>query len=124
MISGPQLSPRACNEPTTHMDILPTLLAAAGMKVTLAEQFDGLDLGTATQAELRSRVFSISNLVGRDLVLVPPRVTHSGAVFGTRVEFSLLDQTVVPRGAIDASGDGIGPPDNDLLRAWMRRLVR
>ncbi len=124
LISGPMFSSREVHERTMHADILPTLLAAAGIEVSLANQFDGIDLGSATRAELRSRVFSISNLVGRDLVLVPPIDRRSGAEFGTRVEFSLIDETIVPRGRIDEKGDLIGPPDDETLRQWMERLVR
>ncbi|TWU16485.1 Sulfatase [Allorhodopirellula heiligendammensis] len=124
MICAPHLSSREIRERTTHMDVLPTLLGAAGIELSLPGQFDGLNLETATLTELQTRTFSISNLVGRDLVLVPPATRRSGATFGTRVEFSLLDNTISPRGAINAQGNLSGPGDRGLLRDWMEQLVR
>ncbi len=124
LISGPMFSAREVHERTMHVDFLPTLLAAAGRQVSRPAQLDGIDLATATHDQLSSRVFSISNLVGRDLVVVAPEDRHPGKGFGTRVEFSLMDGTVAPQGRIDGRGDLIGPPDRKLLQRWLTWIER
>ncbi|WP_186774656.1 sulfatase-like hydrolase/transferase [Allorhodopirellula solitaria] len=124
MVTGPGVPSRPIHARTMHADILPTLLAIAGIDVSMPDQFDGVDLGAATEETLRSRIFSISNLVGRNLVLLPPAERRSRDGWGTRVEFSLLDNTIQPHGKIDRNGDPIGPPDEDRLRDWMKRIVR
>jgi membrane-anchored protein YejM (alkaline phosphatase superfamily) len=128
MICGPGFTPRQFDAATVHADVLPTLLAAAGIHVSRPEQFDGLNLQSTSAELLEDRTFSISNLVGRDVLVVPPRQSFaqdnvSGAGFGYRVEFSLLDQTVVPQGILNRQGDLIAPSDNAVLRKWLERLT-
>ncbi len=128
MICGPGFAPRQFNSATVHADVLPTLLAAAGIHVSVPEQFDGLNLQSTSTESLEDRTFSISNLVGRDVLVVPPHRSFaqdnvSGAVFGYQIEFSLLDQTVAPKGMLNRQGDLIAPSDNTVMRQWLERLT-
>ncbi|EMI45729.1 sulfatase family protein [Rhodopirellula sp. SWK7] len=138
-IAGPGIPSRKMTQRTMHADILPTLLSASGLQMSMPEQLDGANLLSATTRQLQSRLFSISNLVGRDMVIVPPRKSPrltaspaaSGATFGTRVRFSLIDQTVVPLGPL--SEKGVMPirdePSTEsrgdaVLKRWLENLAR
>ena len=131
MICGPGVPAMQINERTMHADLLPTILSAANIRVSALRQFDGIDLLAPAPMELASRVFSVSNLVGRDCVLVGPNATGPGAVAGLRVRFSLLDSEARPLGPIDERGDRwrsilARPSDrgDKLLRRWMSGILR
>ncbi|MFG0290799.1 MAG: sulfatase-like hydrolase/transferase [Rhodopirellula sp. JB044] len=138
-LSGPGIVDRSIRAPTTHADWLPTLLAACNLSPSMPSQLDGLDLRSTSTDQLQSRTLSVSNLIGKDVVLLPPRsgkdsihpLVHSGAAIGIRLRFSLLDQTVSPLGPINNHGDLIHLDEptarmrgDEVVREWLESLAR
>ncbi|EMI54750.1 sulfatase-like hydrolase/transferase [Rhodopirellula sallentina] len=138
-LSGPGIAARSISARTTHADLLPTLLAACNFSPSMPSQLDGLDLRSASTDQLQSRTISVSNLIGKDVVLLPPRsgkesihpLVHSGAAIGIRVRFSLLDQTVSPLGPINEHGDLIHLDEttsrirgDEVVHEWLETLAR
>ncbi|MCM2371568.1 sulfatase-like hydrolase/transferase [Aporhodopirellula aestuarii] len=130
-ITGPNVPAMETSDMTMHADLLPTILSAAGIQTSMPNQLDGLDLLSASNKQLRSRIFSVSNLVGRDMMLLTPGVGIDGVRPRIRVRFSLLDQTAVPLGHLNEMGELLMSPmqtvqsrGDEALSAWLRQLAR
>ncbi len=125
IIYVPKLDARTIEAPTYHADLLPTLLSAIGVQTTDSTLLDGLDLLTANDLELTSRVFSTRNYLDRDVALVGPWTNMSDQPFAVRASVSMRDGVAKPLNAIDTSGD-LQPTQIDLdqvTQRWFARLL-
>ncbi|MGB7327504.1 MAG: sulfatase-like hydrolase/transferase [Rubripirellula sp.] len=93
---------RIIDSPTMHADILPTLLAAAGIE--LSEQnrplFDGIDLASANEGTLADRFFVTRNYFDDKVAII-----HGRNPMQQGIEVSLDEFTV--------------KGDNDHLQSWI-----
>lgn len=70
-LSRPE-SGRIIDLPTTHSDILPTLLGTCGILISNPIHLDGIDLNTATDNQLNSRSVVTRDYLRERLCLYPP----------------------------------------------------
>ena len=128
IISGPGLQPRAIDAPTSHADILPTILNAAGIQISGAELLDGLPLNVASHRALQNRIVATRNYLSDDFALIDRSPNHERPehVFGYRASISLEEWRFVSKNPIDARGNALnemkaGRPDGEKrLNAWIK----
>ncbi len=131
--------------PTSHADILPTLLSACGLKISMPGLLDGTDLTNrqfdAPSNFLQQRPISIAGYVGKEILILAPH--HSGARahdrFGLRCRCSLVEGEVSVKNWVNLDGSPHAsnphasyphapkdPSDrthaNELLRQWISRI--
>ena len=126
----PGVEPRVIQERTTHTDILPTLLSILGLAVTDRETFDGCDLTSVKDDELRERIFVTSNLIDHSRGLIGPWTDDPTLPFAYRFVCSLGDWQVGYLNPVDEFGYELPDevPENDLdgrqlVRDWLIRKI-
>lgn len=105
---APGCRPGTIDWPTSHADILPTLLATVGLALNEPEALDGVDLFTASQDTLSSRVLVTRNYLERDVALIGPWTVRAGGPFAYRMHCDLSLRRFEPIDAIDHQGRPAG----------------
>lgn len=100
----PGCEPRVIESPTSHADLLPTLLAAVGLRVSDDSTFDGVDLRAAADESLSDRIFVTRNYLHDDVALIGPWTIQDDGPFAYRVDASLTRMSVGELNAIDRYG--------------------
>lgn len=88
IIGYPDAQPRIVRQPTSHIDILPTLFDVAGIGVSGAEAMDGISLATASPRTLRNRKFVTCNHLDHR-VLLPSRPLDEPGIWGLECQVDL-----------------------------------
>jgi arylsulfatase A-like enzyme len=117
----PSSEPRMIESPTTHADLLPTLLSAAGLSLDDPSAIDGWDLRHQTDQALASRVLATRNYLDHDVALVGPWTLDPDNPFAYRIGLS-GGASFRPIGAIDAFGNPI-ETDPDAVSGAMHRWL-
>lgn len=89
LIYSPGIEARTIEPPTSHADLLPTLLSILDIPVDDPSVFDGVDLTTTTDRELIERTFVSCNYMDNTSLLVGPWTLDQQQPFGHRVVFDL-----------------------------------
>jgi hypothetical protein len=119
----PNRPPRLIEAPTSHADLLPTLLAAIGIPISDERVFDGVDLFNASDLTLTQRVFVTRNYLRDDVALIGPWTLRQDQPFGYRANVSLRKMHVGALNGIDRQGyefDLKSPMEIDMaLQRWL-----
>jgi Sulfatase len=120
VIFAPGLTPRVIDQPTCHADLLPTVLAAAGLRISNANVLDGVDLTSAQS--LADRSFVTRNYLQDDVALIGPW-TIAEEPFAYRASVSLKNTNVNALNAIDERGneiESVTSRQSQLLADWLK----
>lgn len=125
----PNRAPRVIEVPTSHADLLPTLLSAVGIKSTDELAFDGIDLHVASDQLLSKRLLLTRNYLHEDVGLIGPWTREPEGPFAYRANVSLRNEPAVsPLNAIDQSGYEDSSADetkmNDAVQTWIDSRLR
>ncbi len=121
----PGYPPRAIDQPTSHVDILPTVIAACGFRWDDESFFDGEDLTTVSDRRLADRP-----VVSRHYTKPEMLITHAGLgaggldeseepLFGYRVGFDAAAWAVTPLGAVNRRGLHVDGEAGPMLDRWL-----
>ncbi len=105
IIYVPDGEARTIDAPTSHADLLPTLITAAGMRSDDATVFSGIDLISATSQELTDRVIATRDYLSDQFALIDNSHRYPNKPFAILAEFSQSSGTATWKGAIDEKGD-------------------
>jgi arylsulfatase A-like enzyme len=94
--------PKFIPEPTMHADLLPTLLAAVGLRLSDPESLDGIDLLTSPHQRLGRRLFVTRNYLSDDCALIG--LSLGDTCFGYRCAISLDEWKAEPLNPINDAG--------------------
>ncbi len=124
ILYAPNLEPRTLDCPTSHADLLPTLLDLAGIRITPRGVFDGVSLRQTSESDLANRVFVTRNYLDDDFGLIGPWTCEPDAPFAYRASLSLRPPTFTALNAIERAGYGV-PAGSNLdgsraTRRWLR----
>ncbi|QDT13637.1 sulfatase-like hydrolase/transferase [Stieleria marina] len=97
--------PRTIDSPTSHADLLPTLLSAANIDVSDASIFDGDDLNQIGNERIENRVISTRDYLSNECGLITNSFSKHVDVFAVRVELPTQNRSARLLGAIDAKGN-------------------
>ncbi|MFK8112057.1 MAG: sulfatase-like hydrolase/transferase [Rubripirellula sp.] len=89
LVYSPGLDPRTIDQPTSHADLLPTLLSVLQIPTSDPSVFDGLDLTSVQDQDLAERMFVSRNYLGPASVLVGPWTLNKEQPFGYRAVFNI-----------------------------------
>lgn len=109
--------------PTSHVDLLPTLLDGVGISISQGSLFDGLNLFDTTPSQLADRVFATRNYLGEDYGLIGPWTQNPERPFAFRIRISLDPFHIEPLNAIDDAGYAIEDDARaalpDIISPWL-----
>lgn len=122
-------TPRVIRHPTSHADLLPTLLAALGLQTTDSDVFDGVDLTRRDDASLSSRVLVTRNYLQEDVALIGPWSRDDPSeesLFAVRAALSLDEPRFRILNAIDAAGNelDVSQAKIDPANRWHHQFLR
>ena len=124
VLHGPGIEPQTLLSPTSHMDLLPTLLDVVGIRVTHPYVFDGVSLHSTSESIRSGRVFATRNYLDRDLALIGPWTMQADAPFAYRLRVDKAQRKLLPLNAIDHSGfdseQGSAEQFHDAIAQWSR----
>ena len=115
-------SGRIIDLPTTHSDILPTLLGTCGILISNPLHLDGIDLNTATENQLNARSVVTRDYLREHLCLYPPKTdavqkNPLAIQFDLRLgRFQIIGEYAVT-GSIDPIHDQ--PTGQAILSQWL-----
>ncbi len=98
---------RVIDAPTSHADLLPTLLTAVDIAVSDPSALDGANLSSISDAELDERVFATRNYLDDNVAVIGPWTTKADEPFAFLFGCSLRQMSLQPRHAIDARGEAM-----------------
>ncbi|TWU48235.1 sulfatase-like hydrolase/transferase [Rubripirellula reticaptiva] len=104
IIRIPGGSHRVIDSPTMHADILPTLLAAAGIELTVQNRpvLDGIDLASASEDTLAQRFFVTRNYFDDQVAIIHDRDPMQNEIEVSLDEFTIKGNTDHLQSWIDA----------------------
>ena len=100
----PDQSPRLVEANTSHIDLLPTLIAAAGLKLSDPNALDGDNLFEASPQTLNERIFATRNYLETDVALIGPWTQDDDQPFAYRMSVSLRKMQIDSLDAINDLG--------------------
>ena len=118
----PDQPPRLLKANTSHIDLLPTLIAAAGLKLTDPKALDGENLLEASRKTLGERVFATRNYLEPDVALIGPWTQDTNLPFAYRMNVSLRKMQVDSLDAIDKHGKETPsqePEQHEAATQWL-----
>ena len=128
MIYLPNRQPRVIKKLTTHVDVLPTILAAIGHPVE-SNVFQGVNLNSVTDDKLSNRVLSSSNYISDEMMLLGPWTNDPMQPYAYRCAFSMDQWKVAPLNPINSrglkwdatEGNGIKPQETTaaIFHDWL-----
>lgn len=92
------------DQPTSHADVLPTILSYLKVSLSDPEAIDGLSLEQATEQQLAFRRFCVRNYLGEDYGLIGPWTKNSAKPFAYRFTASITTEAATPLNGIDEFG--------------------
>ena len=109
MIYAPGMTPREIRQPTSHADVLPTLLAYMGMKPDTTnwngrQVLQGDDLLSESDESLALRVIATCHYMGPELMLIGRWTSNSDVPFAFRHAFSTARWKVAALNPVDEKG--------------------
>lgn len=125
LIYVPGSDPAEITSPTTHADLLPTLLAATGIPTSDPDLFTGIDVASPQRDDPRS--FLTRNYVVDEGVLIGPWTADPSQPFGYRVFFSISQWQAAAANPVGEDGleyapttdqSGFETTADDQLRQW------
>jgi membrane-anchored protein YejM (alkaline phosphatase superfamily) len=117
---------RVIEAPTSHADLLPTILSATGVPLSDDGVFDGVDLLEASDEILSKRLLVTRNYLRDDVALIGPWTNRADQPFGYRVSVSLRDMHMSALNCIDQRGyqqesvDGDETQVGEALEQWSK----
>jgi hypothetical protein len=113
---------RVIEAPTSHADLLPTILSAIGIPLSDDGVFDGVDLLEASDEILSKRLLVTRNYLRDDVALIGPWTNRADQPFGYRVSVSLRDMHMSALNCIDQRGyqqeSAGGTEIGEVLKQW------
>jgi hypothetical protein len=124
----PGESVRVIAQPTSHIDVLPTILSFLNVELTDPEAIDGVSLTHASDQRLEMRRFSVRNYLGEEYGLIGPWTKNPGKPFAYRFTTSVGTETARALNGIDERGletssTGVDEQSVEVGR-WKKRLYR
>lgn len=124
IIAGPGIKPAIINHLTSHTDILPTLLDAAGISVDGCELFEGTSILTGDLSA--NRLMITRNYMKPELAILGNQVADSAKPWGHRVYFSIDQWQASPANPIDRYGSEMSEADesstlstSEVFERWL-----
>ena len=121
VIYVPNRTAQTIDAPTTHADVLPTLLSATGISTSDPDVLDGWNLMDADEDDLKDRVVLTRNYLSDDCGLIQQAESASD-VFAYRAAISLNQWTATALNAIDPFGnetEGDARASTQRLQKWI-----
>lgn len=119
---------RVIEAPTSHADLLPTLLSAIGIPIREKGVFDGVDLFKASDDQLSQRLLVTRNYLRDDIALIGPWTRRDDRPFAYRLSVSLREMRCSPLSAIDRRGYEQSTEENgeatEVLEQWIESRFR
>lgn len=100
----PGNSSQLVEQPTSHADVLPTILSFLKVNLSDPEAIDGLSLTAATEQQLRARRFCVRNYLSEEYGLIGPWTMNSTKPFAYRFAASIKTESASPMNGIDEFG--------------------
>lgn len=123
ILYAPQLAPRKIRAPTSHIDLLPTLLDLLAIPITHPRVFDGVSLCRASDQALSDRCFLTRNYLDNDYGLIGPWSAQLDAPYAYRVLLSLDPPQFRALNAINAEGIGLAARPTPDSRVSLQRWI-
>ena len=124
IIYYPGIEPREIDFPTSHADLLPTLLSIMDVPLTDPDVFDGVDLLTASDQTLAERSFLTRNYMDMTSMLIGPWSFDPNEPFGYRVVFDIAEWQSSYLNPIDEFGyEWEKTPDNEGRERFKRWVI-
>lgn len=100
----PDWDPKVIEQPTSHIDILPTLLSFVGVQLSDAAALDGHPLVGTVEQILQSRRFCVRNYLGNEYGLIGPWTRDAEKPFAYRFNATLRPHNAMALNGIDERG--------------------
>ncbi|MAI74202.1 MAG: hypothetical protein CMM01_25360 [Rhodopirellula sp.] len=124
----PGASPNIIDQPTSHLDVLPTVLSCLNVQLSDPDAIDGLSLIDANQQRLDKRSFCVRNYLGTDYGLIGPWTRKPGQPFAYRFSASIKTGMARALNGIDERGVDRKLQDAETqsmeIRKWQSRMYR
>ncbi len=120
VIYVPDAEPRSIEAPTSHADLLPTLIAAAGINLNDPSVFSGINLIKATPQELADRVVITRDYLSSEFALVDASLQAFSHTFATLAQLSESTGTITWMGTIDEHGNTLDRDSRDGIDTLMK----
>ena len=104
VIYCPGTTPRMITRPTSHADVLPSILSSLDIKLSDPDAIDGMSLLDATDIQLSQRCFSTRNYLEPDYGLIGPWTQQANKPFAYRFQASINTGIATAINAIDERG--------------------